>query len=148
MSHVWGDASRRPHVCESGLVIDWILEYAWAGEFLQHIDTVEIAGDVQPWVKAKWAAIFAEHASLKISGNADLFAAHKPDLHAIEFRGMSAGEELEWVPEEQFPPRCECEIRCWRLQDGGVLGEVEEWEGDVSVVGDWDGNCGGVGVWM
>lgn len=52
----------RPFVCQSGLVIDWILTYAWYHQYLQHIRTINITGDVQPWVKEKWHKIFNRQA--------------------------------------------------------------------------------------
>lgn len=52
----------RPHVCDSGRVVDWILEYAWHYGFLQHIPRIRLTGDVQPWVREKWYAIFAAQA--------------------------------------------------------------------------------------
>ena len=58
----YAEARLRPHVCDSGLVIDWILEYAWYNGHLQHIKTITLTGDIQPWVREKWYDIFKRHA--------------------------------------------------------------------------------------
>ncbi|KAH7083064.1 hypothetical protein BKA63DRAFT_402597 [Paraphoma chrysanthemicola] len=77
------DATCRPNVCDSGLIVDWILEYAWSNKFLQHIPEVRFEGAVQGWVKEKWEGIF------------------------------EAWREWEvYKPEEHFPPRCECKVPC------------------------------------
>ena len=113
----WHDARIRPNVCDGGLVIDWILEFAWQGEFLQHIPMIKVSGDVQPWVKTKWEGIFARK-----RGAAGSFAVHKPDLNAITKRGVE-GSAGEWQPEDHYPPKCTCEFRCCRLLNGSVADE-------------------------
>jgi hypothetical protein len=142
----WDEARCRPKVCESGVIVDWILEYAWDGGYLQHIPEIEISGDVQNWVKEKWSGIFERHMARARVGVVGLLEVHRPDMHAIEWRGMVEGEEEEWRAEEHYPPVCECEIGCWRLRGGGVVeedvGSAENgWEdvsGDEGVVGGWD----------
>ncbi|KAH8700069.1 hypothetical protein GQ44DRAFT_66750 [Phaeosphaeriaceae sp. PMI808] len=47
-----------PNICEKGIVIDWVSEYAWSNAFLQHIPKIRLMGDVQAWVQEKWYAIF------------------------------------------------------------------------------------------
>jgi hypothetical protein len=61
--HGWEDARCRPNVCESGVVIDWILEYAWEKGYLQHLSKLRITGDVQKWVVEKWKGISERHRS-------------------------------------------------------------------------------------
>lgn len=145
----WDDAKYRAKVCEAGLVIDWILEFAWEGGFLQHIETIELVGDVQPWVRRKWEGIFERQAEARRSGSEELFAVHRPDTEALGTRGMVKGKEEEWEPEEHFPPMCQCEVGCWRLRNGEVteeepLGaEMMDWESmnvgkEAGVVGTWD----------
>jgi hypothetical protein len=113
----WRDARIRPNVCDSGLVVDWILEFAWQGAFLQHIPVIKISGDVQLWVKTKWEDIFVRQ-----KGATGPFAVHTPDLHAITKRGL-AGSDGEWLPEDHYPPNCTCEVRCSRLFNGLVAEE-------------------------
>jgi hypothetical protein len=105
----WDDARCRPHVCEMGKVINWIMSYAWAGGYLQHLEKIEFSGDVQDWVKEKWENGLSE-----------------VDIEGIQSLGKVEGEE--WRPEEYYPPKCECEIGCWKL---GV--EVDESWGEVDV---------------
>ncbi|KAJ4371109.1 hypothetical protein N0V83_004325 [Neocucurbitaria cava] len=187
----------RPHVCVSGKVADWILEYAWHHRFLQHIPHIRITGDVQPWVREKWHAIFAaqaEHNKQVLAATSTAtpatpatatpapvgvlqrntllqpFAVHRPDIRAIEGIGKvrrnddddedpaDPADQPEWKPERYYPPKCECEIGCWRLVGGKVLEETREksWEemqeeqGEegVEVVGNWDDGREEVrGVW-
>ncbi|RMZ74472.1 hypothetical protein GMOD_00003517 [Pyrenophora seminiperda CCB06] len=59
--YIYGSARNRPNVCMHGAVIDWILEYAWHGGWLQGIPSVTLEGAIQPWVKEKWTRIFEEH---------------------------------------------------------------------------------------
>lgn len=162
----YGEARFRPHVCESGTVVDWILAYAWHQGFLQHIPHIKIEGDVQEWVKRKWQSIFkmqAQHNHNQRTrylataddddddGNddddddaIDPFAIFTPDILAMETRGMVAGERASWRAEEFYPPVCTCEIGCWRLVDGRVEDERLEmsWDdvemGEDGVVGDWN----------
>ncbi|KAF2830371.1 hypothetical protein CC86DRAFT_402415 [Ophiobolus disseminans] len=128
----WADACLRPRVCERGLVIDWILEYAWHGAFLQHLERFEMRGDVQQWVRAKWTAIF---------DNPDR-TGHESDTEAIEQFGLVPGEEERWRAVDHFPPACKCEVGCWALRGGEVVEDVQEcvWDEseEVGVVGDWD----------
>jgi hypothetical protein len=40
-------------ICTRRTVIDCILPYAWHNAYLQHIPTITLSGDVQPWVREK-----------------------------------------------------------------------------------------------
>jgi hypothetical protein len=110
----WENARCRPHVCELGLVIDWILEHAWAKGYLHHIETIKLEGEVQPWVKAKWASIFETQ---RVRGMPrDRFAVHRPDWDRIERRGWEEEmDEGEWIAQENYPPACTCEKGCWEV---------------------------------
>ncbi|KAF2036436.1 hypothetical protein EK21DRAFT_51971 [Setomelanomma holmii] len=90
----FAEARYRPKVCDSGLLIDWILEFAWHGGFIQHIPTICLEGDVQEWVKRKWNDIFARH---------------------------QAHPGRTYRPKEHFPPRCKCDMPCWRMFGGKVI---------------------------
>jgi hypothetical protein len=124
------DARCRLHVCEMGVIIDWILEYAWAYGFLQHIAEIRLEGDVQGWVRQKWEEIFTRQQKwnrecelvkpMWIGG--DRFQIHKPDLHRIEWWGMDEEGNEEWKAKDNYPPICECERGCWELE-----GEHERW---------------------
>lgn len=100
----YGAARLRPNVCESGLVIDWILSYAWHNQYLQHIPKVRLTGDVQEWVKQKWHRIFEQQAQhnrvCKVNNTVpDPFFIFKPDLRAIERHGTF----IIPVPLQPFP---------------------------------------------
>jgi hypothetical protein len=43
-----------------GKIVDWILEYAWTNQYLQHLQTIKIDGYIQDWVREKWGRIFAD----------------------------------------------------------------------------------------
>jgi hypothetical protein len=77
-------------------VVDWILSYAWYGNFLQGIDKVRVTGDVQEWVKEKWHAICEEHTEYKKRREArgekvNVFAVHRPDVVGYGERGEERG---------------------------------------------------------
>jgi hypothetical protein len=113
----WDDARCRPRVCEMGVVIDWILEYAWARRNLQHIERVRLEGDVQGWVRRKWVAIFEVQRGWiqETCPTENLFKVHKPDLDHIERWGMDEDKTDEWMAKEHYPPVCECEVGCWEI---------------------------------
>ena len=146
----YGEARFRPHICESGAVIDWILEYGWYNGYLQPIQKITLTGNVQEWVKKKWYSIFDQHAKLTRARPAeqmDNFAVHTPDIEAIETIGM-AGDTMkgkgEWEPVDYYPPPCRCKIGCSRLRGGKVEDQLvsKSWD-DFSqypsevVEGDW-----------
>ncbi|KAI4647226.1 uncharacterized protein J4E79_010377 [Alternaria viburni] len=90
------EARLRPHVCDSGLVIDWILEYAWYNGHLQHIKRIALTGDVQLWVKEKWYDIFERHAVYleEYPGLCyRIFATHEPDPIDLETIGIDDEDE-------------------------------------------------------
>jgi hypothetical protein len=113
------------------------------GEYLQHIPSIKLKGDIQPWVQRKWNDIFARQ-KLRSEDELDPFAIHKPDIRAIESLGMTAAPDVFWRHEDHYPPVCKCEIGCWRLFKGGVVDEggtdtgwdESEWS-DVPI-GRWD----------
>ncbi|KAE8836440.1 hypothetical protein HRS9139_04538 [Pyrenophora teres f. teres] len=140
----YSEARCRPHVCDSGAIVDWILEFAWKGGLLQHIPCITLEGDVQAWVKEKWEGIFErqrgflnEQAKKDGEGEVNPFAIHYPDIPAIMTRGVGIydkdaaqeGEKMEEEEKEQidprhlFPPPCKCKVGCWRLGGGKVLDE-------------------------
>jgi hypothetical protein len=144
-------------------VIDWILEYAWYGGYLQHIRKIRLTGDVQQWVKEKWEDIFERHAEFvegHPGGKKDIFAVHRPDPIEMETIGMADDDDEDvhedevtstfnddddeaWRPPNHYPPPCKCEIGCWRLRSGKVAEEIEEksWDDfeqyEAEVMGDW-----------
>jgi hypothetical protein len=149
------EARLRPHICESGMVIDWILEYSWYGGHLQHIPKITLTGDVQQWVKDKWDDIFERHATYSRTHTGEhvsMFAVHRPDVIDLETIGMDDDDDDDdddndddeaWMPQNHYPPPCKCSIGCWRLR-GGVIEEelgVKSWDGHETypdeVVGDW-----------
>jgi hypothetical protein len=110
----------RPGVCVSGLVVDWILTYAWQHQLLQHIPSIALSGDVQAWVKAKWELIFKRaHPQQEDYGNGK-------EVDAIEQVGRreSIMQGTDWEPQDHYPPVCRCEVDCDRLGVSGVLDEV------------------------
>jgi hypothetical protein len=102
------EARLRPFVCESGMVVDWILEHAWHGQYLQHIETIKITGDVQDWVKEKWHSIFVRQAEYKKEREeegeeVELFAIHEPDMDAMQIYGRVEEVLLEPLPPTNQP---------------------------------------------
>ncbi|KAJ4359813.1 uncharacterized protein N0V89_000369 [Didymosphaeria variabile] len=102
----------RGDICTSGLIIDWILTY--------HIQSIELQGDIQEWVKKKWYQVFAgTHPEQN-----DI--ASQQRIYDIQHHGeqqkMAAGNA--WVPTEHYPPTCVCEVPCRRLRHGIVDSEV------------------------
>jgi hypothetical protein len=94
------EARLRPSVCESSIVIDWILEHAWHGAYLQQIPKITITGDDQEWVKEKWHGIFVRHAEYKkqqeeSKETIDSFGVHRPNMDAMQMFGkvVKVGEE-------------------------------------------------------
>jgi hypothetical protein len=147
--HPWQEARSCPHICDSGIVVDWILEFAWYAGSLQHLEKLTITGDVQTWVLDKWNGIFLAHRQYVEEHPQDVdapFVVYEPDIAAISSLGMPRGDDdAEWCPELHYPPVCSCRIACERLVHGGVVDEVVEksWE-DFEVyaeypVGDWAG---------
>jgi hypothetical protein len=182
------EARLRNRVCQSGVMVDWILSYAWYGNFLQGIEKVSISGDVQEWVRCKWYKIFEEHTEYKKKQKekrmkVDVFGVHRPDVVGIETYGkaehadeegdddaksdadfdMSSedeaedddaadeedvdvdedGGEVEYRPQDHYPPACTCAIGCWRLRGGKVDND------DFPVKSSWDEYPGEVqGCWM
>jgi hypothetical protein len=150
----YGEARLRPRVCESGRVIDWILEYAWYAGFLQHIRKIRLTGDIQEWVKRKWEDILRRHGEYvdECPGEQEvgIFAVYRPDVIEIETIGMVGDnshddddDDEAWMPWNHYPPRCTCEVGCWRLKGGVVEEELQDktWDDfeqyEVEVVGDW-----------
>lgn len=132
----YDNAKSRPDVCDSGVVVDWILEYAWEGCYLQHIRKIRITGEVQEWVKDKWHAIFEDQARFN-QDNSGMemaeknFAVHDPDTDAIERTGMALDEhemhsanDTLYRAEDHFPPMCECEIACSELSPKEILDDT------------------------
>ncbi len=125
---------RRPMICDSGKHVDWILSFAWANRYLQHIKSIKITGDVQDWVKIKWHNIFDRHAKYAAAQRkqalpVDPLATHDPDIFAIQEIGQN--HSITWEPEKFYPSPCDCQIGCWRLKDGQVEAEVPlktEWQ--------------------
>lgn len=121
-------------MCESGQVIDWILSYAWHHEYLQHIPSITISGDVQPWVKEKWHDVFTRQAQYVAAHREDAllghprypFAVYNPDIDAIATIGMEEDSGDVYRAEEFYPPKCTCKVGCWRLVDGKVEDELVE----------------------
>ncbi|KAI4681964.1 hypothetical protein J4E81_009726 [Alternaria sp. BMP 2799] len=144
------EARLRPRVCDSGLVIDWILEYAWYNGHLQHIKTITLTGDVQQWVREKWYDIFKRHAMYLEEYPGQfyrIFVVHEPDPIDLETIGIEGEDEDDqdeaWRPQNHYPPACRCEVGCWRLRGGRVEEELEVKSWDEferfsdEVVGDW-----------
>ncbi|KAG9189137.1 hypothetical protein G6011_06005 [Alternaria panax] len=148
------EARLRPHVCESGLVIDWILSYAWYEGYLQPIRKIRLTGDVQEWVKEKWHDIFTRHTEYIDAHPGERvhnLAVHRPDPIELETIGMvdddedndennnnnsndddddDEDEEMEdndeaWMAKNHYPPTCACKIGCWRLRGGKIEEEVK-----------------------
>jgi hypothetical protein len=86
----WEEARYRPHVCDMGKIVDWILNAAW--RYICHIERIKLEGDVQAWVKEKWERIFADR------------------VYEVEESGVEM--EGAW---EKYPPACECDVRCWEI---------------------------------
>lgn len=110
----------RPNVCLAGLVVDWILTYAWHHQYLQHIPTITLQGDIQDWVKDKWTQVFAgTHPEQECVASTQI-------IYEIEHHGAgeAAAAGKPWTPTQYYPPRCQCEINCSRLRDGVVQPEV------------------------
>jgi hypothetical protein len=88
---IWEEARYRPHICEMGKVLDWILDAAWQGGYVQHIRSITLEADVQERVREKWARVFQD-------------GVYEPEK-VVE-------HERPW---EVYPPMCECTVGCWEL---------------------------------
>lgn len=118
-----------------GKIVDWILEYAWVNEYLQHLETATLEGDIQDWVREKWERIFAEWKKVKAQGldkaqeqNTDQSEdesadgnngvlnwqdIHTPNIEAIETQGKRWSEV--YVPEVHYPLVCKCATACSKI---------------------------------
>ncbi|KAF2243939.1 hypothetical protein BU26DRAFT_111091 [Trematosphaeria pertusa] len=114
----------RPGVCTEGLLIDWILTYAWHHGYLQHIPKIKLQGGMQPWVREKWMRIFE-------GGDVEEGFAGEAHIERIGTIGLqeAVAQGMIWDPAEHYPPKCACEIPCGRLG------------GDAECESDWDGDC-------
>lgn len=110
----------RVNVCSAGLIVDWILTYAWHHEYLQHIPHITLEGDIQDWVKIKWDKIF------KRAHPEQDYVANLERIRQIEHHGVDKADAagIEWTPTEHYPPTCQCPIKCNRLRDGVIQTEV------------------------
>jgi hypothetical protein len=115
----WEDACCRTHVCDMGIIIDWILEYAWACGYLDHISNITLEGDIQPWVSTKWEAVFEKMSTRNQECGmvADRFEVYRAaNWDSIACAGLEDDMELEdWVPQENYPPECKCKRKCWEI---------------------------------
>lgn len=127
----WQTAKARTNICLRGCVVDWILEYAWRHGYIQHIKVMTIEGNIQPWVRQKWDDIFLNRREV-----------HIPDIALLQSLGDVPGRE--WVPQEWYPPKCGCDVRCenlevrsydWRANNYVTWDDVEEEVGDPAA---WD----------
>ncbi|KAF1957188.1 hypothetical protein CC80DRAFT_491993 [Byssothecium circinans] len=131
----WGeDARLRPGVCEKGVVVDWILTFAW--RYLRNIPRVVIEGEVQGWVREKWEAVFAGRREGECEdGEDEGGVGGREDIWRVSHQGlreaMIRGED--WRPEEYYPPKCMCEVGCWRIGEGGARLALEVGEGGWTV---------------
>lgn len=110
----------RANVCLAGLVIDWILTYAWHHRYLQHIPSITLQGDIQDWVKDKWTKVFAGAHPEQES------VASMQNMFEIEHHGAreAAAAGQPWIPTQHYPPVCRCNVKCNRLENGVVQPEV------------------------
>lgn len=95
-----------PDICSNGTVVDWILSFAWHHGYLQPVETIEIEGAVQPWVKEKWEEIFRRHRE-------ENGFVHEVDIGAIT--DLALEDEQPWM---HYPPMCDCKHQCHRLSRG------------------------------
>ncbi|KAF2706259.1 hypothetical protein K504DRAFT_447972 [Pleomassaria siparia CBS 279.74] len=104
----------REQVCSHGLVIDWILSFAWSGKYLQHLSSITLEGHMQDWVREKWTSIFERH-------RREPGFTYDPDIAAIQNRGKTGDtlKDNDWDPAEHFAPRCTgmCRMKCRTLSD-------------------------------
>ncbi|KAF2259756.1 hypothetical protein CC78DRAFT_53458 [Lojkania enalia] len=135
---VWEDPEPtwRSNTCLRGVVVDWILSYAWHYGLLQHIGTIELEGEIQMWVREKWEGIFGRH-------GAEAFVVGREDIESIETRGLESASQSEvpWNRIEHYPPTCICKVPCETLVGRNLLIE-EGWDtglegGVASPVGSW-----------
>lgn len=136
----------RPNVCVAGIVVDWILTYAWHNNYLRHIPHIELSGAVQPWVREKWDAVFSGTYE-DIESVAD-----ERRIWDVEHVGLSEAlaEGREWDDRECYPPRCACEVGCERVWRGSAVRDGEGvWDegSDGIVIGDWFQGEEVEGVW-
>lgn len=126
-------------VCDSGLVIDWILEFAWARRFLQHIPVIRLTGAVQPWVQHKWHRIFEAQAKIWKGPDgrspARAYQAHPPETRTFLFESLDENDVKAWSGQDHYPPRCKCKTACLRVFGEGVVEgplclrtKVESWD--------------------
>ncbi|OCL06569.1 hypothetical protein AOQ84DRAFT_440752 [Glonium stellatum] len=111
-SDPWNELSLQPSnrylngatysICDRGVLVDWILSYAYGKGYILDIPKVEIGGNIQPWVKEKWEDI------LRIKRNG-AGCRHEVDFDAIE--------RMEGRTVYNYLPLCECEVRCDRMDE-------------------------------
>jgi len=135
----------RQNTCSHGLLIDWILSFAWANRYLQHLDSVTLEGNVQAKVLDKWTKIFSEDSK-------DRKNEYSPDIQAITERGLAAAKEAskaaakaaaeaanqtwdpldwtwnpsDWNPADHYAPVCECAVKCDVLRYRKLEDDTEE----------------------
>ncbi|KAF1977308.1 hypothetical protein BU23DRAFT_293953 [Bimuria novae-zelandiae CBS 107.79] len=107
----------RANICLAGLIVDWILTYAWHHRYLQHIPRITLKGDIQDWVKEKLYKVFA-----RTHPEEDVVAGFER-IEEIEHHGERGATGL-WNPTEHYPPTCGCKINCCRLRCGVVEPEI------------------------
>jgi hypothetical protein len=118
---VWHeDARLRPHVCDMGVMVNVVMEYAWAHGSIQRVEKLTFEGEhIQRWVRLKWEKILEEWNNVKEKGGT------WKDIHRFIIMGRE-DEDREGVedkmPMAKWPPECRCKIGCWTL---GV--EVDGW---------------------
>jgi len=135
----------RQNTCSHGLLIDWILSFAWANRYLQHLDSIVLEGNIQPSVLNKWTKIFDEHMTNPENE-------YVPDIQSIMERGLVAVREAaraaakaaaeaanqtwdplvwtwdpsNWNPADHYAPLCECEVKCDILRYRKLEEDTEE----------------------
>jgi hypothetical protein len=114
----WRDVNFFGEQCHGGMIIDWILEYAWARGWVQHLESITLGGQVQDWVRLKWEGIYSRWAKARKMGHEwkDVYDGNVTDIEAIEV--------------ENQPPLCECEVPCWTLgyRTGPPVSQSTTWE--------------------
>jgi hypothetical protein len=107
----------RTNICTKGIIVDWILTYAYYKGYIRYIPEVYLEGRIQGWVRKKWEVVFAQGVEERV------FEVTDAEIEDIEKRGMikTVGElgqmldDPEWRPQDFYAPTCTCRAKCETL---------------------------------
>lgn len=90
-------------VCNKGLLVDWILTFAWYYKFLQHIPVIKLEGYVHDSVHEKWAAVFEGRHRYQ-----DSIGSQKEIDCILDLEEAQEDAPGGWEFSGHYPPACTC----------------------------------------